>query len=145
MLQRSVLRTHERAFRKVLARLPPMRTVGIIGGGLFPRTALVLQRLLPDARLSIIDSSAENLACARSLIQGNVEFTHGFYDPAHNVEWAARMDLLVIPLAFEGDRAAVYRCPPAPNVLVHDWLWRRREGGVVISLPLLKRLNLAQR
>ena len=27
-------------------------------------------------------------------------------------------------------------------MLVHDWIWRRRERGVVISLALLKRLNL---
>ncbi|HEY2951272.1 MAG TPA: hypothetical protein VGK40_01745, partial [Verrucomicrobiae bacterium] len=60
-------------------------------------------------------------------------------------EWASGLDLLVIPLAFAGDRAAVYRNPPAPYVLVHDWLWRWRAGGTVISLPLLKCLNLVSK
>ena len=32
--------------------------------------------------------------------------------------------------------------PASPAVLVHDWIWRRREPGTVISLALLKRLNL---
>jgi hypothetical protein len=55
------------------------------------------------------------------------------------------VDLLVVPLAFTGDRAAIYRQPPAPVVLVHDWFWRRRGSGVVVALTLLKRLNLVTR
>jgi hypothetical protein len=47
----------------------------------------------------------------------------------------------VFPLAFDGARAAGYRAPPAPVVFVHDWVWRRRGAGVVVSLLLLKRLN----
>jgi len=27
---------------------------------------------------------------------------------------------------------------------VHDWLWSRRGKGLVVSLPLLKRLNLVK-
>ena len=46
-------------------------------------------------------------------------------------------DLVVIPLAFVGDRESVlYRAPPAPRVLVHDWIWRRRADrrhSVVVS------------
>ena len=54
-------------------------------------------------------------------------------------------DVVVFPLAFSGDRPAIYRDPPAPVVFVHDWIWRRRGDGVVISLLLLKRLNRVQR
>ena len=47
-------------------------------------------------------------------------------------------------LAFIGDRSTIYQHPPAPMVLVHDWLWHRRGTGLVVSLPLLKRLNLVK-
>ena len=46
-LQRFVLRKHERAFRALLPHLESVRRVEIVGGGMFPRTALILQRLLP--------------------------------------------------------------------------------------------------
>jgi len=49
---------------------------------------------------------------------------------------------VVIPLAFDGSRSAIYRQPPAPAVLVHDWFWRPRGTSVIISHSLLKRLNL---
>ena len=139
-LQRFVLRKHERAFRTLLPHLESVRRVEIVGGGMFPRTALILQRLLPNARLTIIDASAENLGSARRFVGHNVEFVHGFFDASP----PADVDLVVIPLAFVGDRAAIYRHPPAPAVLVHDWLWHRRGTGLVVSLPLLKRLNLVK-
>ena len=46
-----------------------------------------------------------------------------------------------VPLALVGDRSAVYTAAGPPR-LVHDWLWRRRGPGVVVSWLLLKRLNL---
>ena len=54
-------------------------------------------------------------------------------------------DLVVIPLAFVGDREAIYAHPPAPLVLVHDWIWRPRGRTLPISLFLLKRLNVIVR
>jgi hypothetical protein len=53
--------------------------------------------------------------------------------------------LLVIPLSFVGDRRVIYDLPPAPAVLVHDWIWRSRGESVVVSWLLLKRLNLVRR
>ena len=50
-------------------------------------------------------------------------------------------DLIVVPLAYVGDREALYR-GEGPPLLVHDWIWRRRGASVVISPLLLKRLNL---
>jgi hypothetical protein len=47
-------------------------------------------------------------------------------------------------LAFIGDKSAIYRCPTAPQVLVHDWLWRKRGTSAIISVLLLKRLNLVE-
>jgi hypothetical protein len=139
-LQRFVLNKHERAFRVLLPELANIRRVGIVGGGLFPRTTLILQRLLPNAHLTIIDASAESLRSARRFVNRDVEFIHGFFDASPQTG----VDLMVIPLAFIGERSAIYRRPPAPAVLVHDWIWHRRGRGVVVSLPLFKRLNLVK-
>ena len=43
-----------------------------------------------------------------------------------------------------GDRRAIYARPPAPIVLVHDWIWRRRGESRIVSLALLKRINLVR-
>ena len=137
-LQRFVLKKHERAFRALLPKLPEVRRVKIVGGGIFPRTALILQRLLPLAQITIIDASARNLETCKAFLNGRVEFVHEFYEPAQ----AEPADLVVLPLAFIGDRDAVYKKPPARAVLVHDWVWARRGDGAPISMLLLKRLNL---
>jgi hypothetical protein len=148
-LQRFVISRHERAFRRLLPALASVESVGIVGGGLFPRTALILKKLLPGARLRLIDLSAENLQTARAFLNADVgagkeadaEFVNSRFDSAARCDF----DLLVIPLAFVGDRAAIYRRPPARAVLVHDWAWRRRGEGAVVSWLLLKRLNLVRR
>jgi hypothetical protein len=206
-LQRFVLSRHERAFRRLLPPLPADARVAVVGGGLFPRTLLVLRRLLPDASFLVIDRSAENLATARILVPAGVRsecrsllaerrgqsatasyvrhgwrtakslifnplalvpptrhatrgplagpeagqdrhsltsiqrprirYEHACYEPS----LVAGCDVGVFPLAFVGDRDAIYQHPPAPVVFVHDWLWRRRGTGVVVSWLLLKRLN----
>jgi len=179
-LQRFVLERHERAFRSLLIELPPAGRIGIVGGGLFPRTALILRRLLPESKLVLIDQSADNLAVAQSFLswertweppwerrhpcllrgavateqegrqgclrsqvrsQGSQEFVNDRFEPGMSCDF----DLLVIPLAFDGDRRAIYQQPPTTVVLVHDWIWRRRGSSAVVSWLLLKRLNLVIR
>jgi Fatty acid desaturase len=137
-LQRFLLDRHERAFAALLPSLPAVRRVAIVGGGLWPRTVLVLRRLMPAAKLIVIERSAENLAMARPMFPVDVEVINDLYDPMRMNDF----DLVVIPLALLGDREALYRDPPAPALLVHDWIWRRRGTGVVVSWLLLKRLNL---
>ena len=152
-LQRAVLESHQRAFQTLLPELGSVRRVGIVGGGMFPRTALILQRLLPDAHLTVIDANAGNLSSARRFVGRNVQFVNEFFAPAprRGLEKPSPpapsppFDLLIIPLAFSGDRQAIYVNPPAPAVLVHDWLWHRLGRGVRISWALLKRLNLVKR
>jgi hypothetical protein len=156
-LQRFVVHRHEGAFRRLLIEVPAVRCITIVGGGLFPRTALVLRQLLPEAKLILIDQSESNLAIARRFL---AEFrerrhrglpSHGSYEEPEFVnqrfdpEMPCEADLIVIPLAFEGDRQTVYQRPPAPAVVVHDWIWRRRGAGAVVSWLLLKRLNLVKR
>ncbi|MES2176956.1 MAG: fatty acid desaturase [Gemmatimonadota bacterium] len=140
LLQRFVVDRHARAFAPLIAALPPVRSVAIVGGGLFPRTALVLRRLLPAAQLSVIDMSAESIRCARPFIEGEVTWIQAAYSP----QLCDGADLVIVPLAFSGDRARFYSHPPAPAVLVHDWIWHRIGDGCVVSLPLLKRINLVR-
>ena len=111
---------------------------------MFPRTALILRDLLPAAQIVIVDRNRANLDSARAWLGSDVEFECRVY-PSHD-EMAATVpyDLVVIPLAFDGNRDAVYAHPPA-NAIVHDWLWHRRETSSVVSLALLKRLNLVSR
>jgi hypothetical protein len=140
-LQRFVVDRHERAFRPLLSQLPHVRRVTIVGGGLFPRTALVLAKLLPQAAISIVDVNAANLDLARARLPKPVELIHAAYDPGVA---SGAADLVVIPLAFLGDRRRIYRHPPAPAVIVHDWIWKRWPSGRPVSWMLLKRLNLVR-
>jgi hypothetical protein len=140
-LQRFVLTAHERAFRALLPEPSAIRRVTIVGGGLFPRTALVLRRILPDAVLTVVDKRADHLDLARTFLDGSIVFRHETFDPAV----PSSADLVVIPLSFAGDRACAYRNPPAPAVVIHDWLWRTGGRGVTVSWLLLKRLNLVLR
>jgi hypothetical protein len=152
LLQRFVLRVHERALRESIAGLPRLRHIVIVGGGLFPRTALILQSLVPEARITVVDSSRENIDRARAGLSG-VTFVHARYQGSRvsetitpgvsdTFDTSQAADLVVIPLCFEGDRGAIYGRPPAPAVIVHDWIWRKRGVSRVVSVALLKRVNL---
>lgn len=145
-LQAFVLERHRPALEALLAELPGVRHVCIIGGGLFPRTVLLLRELLPAARLKVVDSSEANLKTAARFLEGGasttaagaIEMVHRRYDPRLDDD----VDLLVVPLAFGEDRKAFYGRSAGPAVLVHDWAWHRRSPGRLVSLLLLKRLNL---
>ena len=141
ILQSILLKTHERAIEKLLRKVSPIRSATIVGGGMYPRTALLLRRLLPDASIRIIDANAEHLEAAKPFLDTSIEFRHERYIPGQRKE----SDLLVIPLSFNGAREDVYRNPPAAAVLVHDWIWSKRGDSAVVSFFLLKRLNLITR
>jgi fatty acid desaturase len=137
-LRRLLLETHEHAFLALLPKLPPVRSVCIVGGGLFPRTALIVRKFLPTARLTILDADAANLRTARRFLDEQVTYTHRWYEDQD----ALGFDLVIFPLAFKGDRERLYQRPPARAVLIHDWLWRRWPDSAVVSWLLAKRLNL---
>jgi hypothetical protein len=141
LLQRFVVDRHTRAFRRVLAGRPVPGRITVIGGGLFPRTALVMRRLAPAATITIVDRSAENLERARGHLDEGVRIVEASYsgEPCDDA------DLVVLPLAFDGDRERIYEHPPAPAVAIHDWIWRRRGDGCVVSFLLLKRVNIIRR
>lgn len=144
LLQGFVLRVHERALANALSTIPPPRCVVIVGGGLFPRTALVLKRLLPEAKLTLVDARADRLERAKAWLKNEVECVNAFCTPANLSQLTDNADLVVLPLALRGRRIEFYRQPPARHLLVHDWLWRPRGQSVVVSRLLLKRLNLLQ-
>jgi hypothetical protein len=139
-LQPLVLRMHERAFRRLLPAFARARTVLVVGGGLFPRTALVLGRLLPEARLTIVDLDADHLRIARKFLDERIDCRAECFTGGERRD----VDLLVIPLSYVGDRQRLYLNPPAPLMLVHDWIWHRRADGAAI-LPLLKCVNVVRR
>jgi hypothetical protein len=141
ILQDFVLIRHLRAFERLLPHVPPVENVTIVGGALFPRTALIIQKLAPDAGITIVDHSGGNIMRARGMINHGTRFVEETFDPSH----CGDADLVIFPLAYDGKRERLYSDPPAPVVFVHDWIWRRRGEGVVISYLLLKRLNLVRR
>ncbi len=151
-LQRRLVADHARALADLLPALSSCLsgqatdsaspTIAVVGGGLFPRTALALARVWPAARVTIVDADAGHLECARRVLAthgvDDVTYLHAMWDPRSPHAY----DLVILPLALVGDRNAVYTAAGAPR-LVHDWLWRRRgRASVVISWWLLKRLNL---
>lgn len=149
-LQAWLVDRHAAALLRVLATegmaAARIRRAAVVGGGLFPRTVLVLRRVLPDADLLVIDDQPEHVAVARRHLARMAvpERMVTFRQEAYAEDELDDVDLVIFPLAFRGDRDALYRNPPASVTLIHDWLWRRRgRAGTVVSPWLLKRLNLA--
>ena len=139
ILQRFVLSRHAAAFEALLKQVEPhaFKNVAIVGGGLFPRTALVLRQLLPQCALTIIEENPEHIAIARRWLDEGVEYVVTHYDGASEREF----DAVVIPLAFRGNREELCAKKAAKTLFVHDWIWRRRPQSQIISWLLLKRLN----
>jgi hypothetical protein len=141
LLRCFLLKTHGEALQKLLNDLPVPEKIVIIGGGMYPRTAILMRRLFPAARIRIVDSNRAHLDMAKSFVGEDIQFEHAYF----RCEGLADSDLVVIPLSFSGCREAAYRDPPARAVLVHDWLWNKRGRSAVVSVLLLKRLNLMLR
>jgi hypothetical protein len=145
LLERFVLDRHTRAFRRLLPSLGPVARITIIGGGLFPRTAMILRTLMPHAALTIVDASDANLRIAQRRLPAGVKCVHSVYVAGSPLD----ADLVVVPLAFRGDRLSFYQRPPAARVIIHDWMWRAHSSpstsSARVSWLLLKRLNLVQR
>jgi hypothetical protein len=116
--------------------------VFLIGGGLFPRTAIALRRILPSAEIVIADAVAAHLDVARRFLQADAGGRVTFVERHCSAHDASTADLVVVPLAFRGDRSAFYQAASGHAVIVHDWIWRPRgTATVVVSWLLLKRLN----
>lgn len=156
IVQRFVVLSHEAAFRTLLAGLPRPRRVGIVGGGLFPRTLIVLKRLYPECEVVVIDQSADNVAAARAYLGsrgrqwlGELAAPDGsvsgvsFRVARFRADEVRDLDVLVSPLAFVGDRAQLLRANVRVGVVEHVWAWQRGGASVLVSLWLLKRIRLS--
>ncbi|HEX5050667.1 MAG TPA: fatty acid desaturase [Planctomycetota bacterium] len=139
-LRERVLAAHRRALRAVCRQLPSPRRVVIVGGGLFPRTAILLRELLPAAELVVLDENAQHLESARPWLPDGVVLQRGTFAAGQRLD----ADLVVLPLALRGDRAAIEAEPPAPWLLVHAWFWQRRGEGRVVAWWLGKRVYLVR-
>jgi hypothetical protein len=139
-LQRFVIAVHARAIGRLLRDVPPPARILVVGGGLFPRSAIVLRRIYPDAEITIVDSNTRHLAVAQPFLDARIRVVNDTFDPCLPVE----EDLVVVPLSFSGNRRRVYLHPPAPVVIVHDWIWSRHGRSRVVSWWLLKRANLVR-
>jgi hypothetical protein len=139
VLQRFVLSRHMAAFESLLKEndKSEFKSMAIVGGGLFPRTALVLRALLPQCALTVIEENPAHIVIARRWLHDDVEYVVAHFDGA----FARPFDAIVIPLAFRGDRQEVCEKRRARTLFVHDWIWRRGRTSQIISWWLLKRLN----
>lgn len=148
-VRRFVLAAHRRATAPLVASLSHApRSVAIVGGGLFPRSLLVLSELLPEARFVVIDRSPANVETATRHLSKlgfplhRVEFRVESFDPERH----ASCDLVVAPLAFVGADSVLQRAAARTLVLRHDWIWKRRTGSSrIVSWVLAKRVTLEGR
>ena len=144
-LRERVLRAHTRAIANVLAGVE-VRHALVVGGGLYPRTALVLRALRPAARVTILDAEESHLDVARRFLAARegapeVELSVGFWTADSAA--ATGIDLITLPLALRGVRT-VGTGEGACARLVHAWIWERRRGrrSAVVAWWLLKRVVL---
>jgi len=147
LLERWVLEAHRRALAELVTALPrvPARVI-IVGGGLFPRSFLALRTLLPRSRFLVVDQSQGHIDAARAYLGrvaidlGTAEFRRGTF--AGDGLALGSDDLVVIPLAYEGPRGAVQALTNGAALITHDWVWRRAKVSAMVSVLLLKRVNL---
>jgi hypothetical protein len=150
LLQRWVLERHVAAFARLPLDPATTRSVAIVGGGMFPRTALVFRRLFPGARLLVIDGSPSSVdALGRffaSRAECRPEVELAWFDPARH----RGFDVVVFPLAFAGEGSLVVRAAGAnASVVVHDWAFRPIPESARttshVSWFFLKRLTMFSR
>jgi fatty acid desaturase len=144
LLQRFVIRSHSRAFAALLASEPPPHDIAIVGGGLFPRSAIVLRALFPDARITIVDRDPTHLDAAKGVLRDSrISYLHAHVAPGADSDMLrVTCDLAVFPLSLNGDRTCIYARPPAALTIVHDWIWHATGASRIVSPLLLKRVNL---
>ena len=135
-----MLAAHRQALAALLQHEVSPRVVVIVGGGLYPRSALLMRELFPRARLIVLDAEASHLAMARPWLPQGAEVRVACLAPGDRLD----ADLVVLPLALRGSRRQFVRHPIAPRVLVHDWAWHRRGEGRLVAWWLCKRVYLVR-
>jgi hypothetical protein len=137
-----VVAVHERAVRRLFAGMPEPRRIAIVGGGLFPRTALVVHAVWPEAKVVLIDADAGHLDRCRRWLRGDEALAHAWVC----ADSLPEADLVFVPLAFDHEKSPLYAPRKDRTVIIHEWIWNRRNRKAtrtaIASFLLLKRLNL---
>lgn len=135
--------SHRQAFAQLFRQVGAApRHIVVVGGGLFPRSVLVLVELLPHAELVVVEQEARHIVLAqeelarRNVSMARIRFVCGRFDPTVH---AQGVDLVVLPLGLVGAADILTAGSPCP-VAVHTWWWSRVGHSVAVSPWLLKRL-----
>lgn len=121
--------------KKYIPGLTP-RKILIVGGGILPRSIIILKKLYPSTELHVLDMSKQSLREAQNYLktytnEDNVFYIHSEYDPSLSKNY----DLVVFPLAFRGLYSTSYT-----TTLRHCWIWERHARAEVVSMFLLKKI-----
>ncbi|NUN12754.1 MAG: fatty acid desaturase [Myxococcales bacterium] len=147
-VQSFLVRRHTEAFARVVRTIEGFDPQGIliVGGGLFPRSVLVVSALWPQAHIQVLDQDADHIVRAKQyLTERGMDLTHVvFRQDTFEPELPTAADLVILPLAYVGERKPLYvpRNDGAVT-LIHDW-WHTRRGDVStpITIWVWKRLTL---
>lgn len=146
-LRNWVLKVHETAFSNIFALdliEPPIRFI-IVGGGIFPRTAIIIRNMFPDAQIVIQDMNHKSLECAENymkdlgitdnIIYFKSRYTGVNYDVASESVYGT---VVILPLAFRGGEI----CQTTFKTVKHCWLWENHpcEKDSIVSYFLLKKI-----
>ena len=115
--------------------------VAVVGGGLFPRTALVLRRAAPAADVTIVDSTREHLEIARAVPADRACTSARAFDPADSRRHRSGRH----PAGLHRRSARDLRAAAGAGACSSTTGSGRRgraSTSVIVSWLLLKRLNL---
>lgn len=147
-VQGFLIRRHTEAFARLTKTIANFEPHGIliVGGGLFPRSVLVVSKLWPEAHIQVLDQEADHIARAQRYLTekgadlNKVMFRQETFEP----ELPTAADMVILPLAYVGNRMSLYVPRKDGAVtLIHDW-WHVRRGdrSTPITVWVWKRLTL---
>ena len=150
-----ILYTHESAIRQLFSseEQAPQRIV-VIGGGIFPRTAIIMKKLFPESQIIIQDMNEGSLKLAENYLrktnnEGNIYYFNSMYDgTVHgtkngsaygNCSGSIYGTIMVFPLAFRG--MSINSKSPYKTVK-HCWIWENEPcvKQCIVSYFLMKKV-----
>lgn len=146
-----VLGVHERALYKLLELdlyEPPIRFI-VVGGGIFPRTAIILRKLFPDAQIIIQDMNHKSLRCAENYMRNinitdDIIYLNSIYNGTYIDLTLENLNstVVILPLAFRG-KIGIAK-PITYKTLKHCWIWDTDpyEKQSLVSYFLLKKIKV---
>lgn len=139
LLKNWLVKVHKNAFLKLWPEeIPSTAKIGIVGGGLFPRTALAIKEICPEAKITVIEASRDHIDLAKSILGDSVHYQESWF--SFEDQNQPYFDLLIIPLAFKGDQKK-WKQLNCRYLFVHQWFWKNNINSTLISSFLFKRLS----